>query len=71
MKESKRDAFKRLAQQRTIAVLERLRILGNCANTQLYEYIDEEVNKMFSAIRAELRATETKFKNSKRPEFEL
>lgn len=70
-KEAKRDAFKRLGGQRTSAVLERLRILGNCANTQLYEYSDEDVRKIFSAIRNELRSVEAKFKNSRKPEFEL
>jgi len=71
MKESKHDAFKRLGSQRTTAVLERLRILGNCANPQLYEYTDEEVRKMFKAVRNELRAVEGKFRNSRKPEFEL
>lgn len=71
MKESKHDAFRRLASQRTTAVLERLRILGNCANPQLYEYTEEEVRRVFRAIREELRAVETKFKNSRKPDFEL
>ena len=70
-KETKHDSFKRLGGQRTNAVLERLRILGNCANSQLYEYTDDDVRKIFSAIRGELRTVEAKFKNSKKPEFEL
>ena len=71
MKESKHDAFRRLASQRTTAILERLRILGNCANPQLYEYTDDEVQKIFRAIRTELRVVEAKFRNSRTPEFEL
>lgn len=71
MKESKHDAFRRLASQRTTAVLERLRVLGNCANSQLYEYTDDEVRKIFKAIKDEVRVVEAKFKNSRKPEFEL
>lgn len=69
--ESKRDAFRRLATQRTNAVLDRLRILGHCANPALYEYSEEDVRKMFRAIDAEVRAVKVKFRNSSRCEFEL
>lgn len=69
--ESKHDAFRRLATQRTNAVLERLRILGNCANPSLYEYTEEDVRKIFRAIRAEVKAIEAKFSNSRTPEFRL
>jgi len=69
--ESKRDAFRRLATQRTNAVLDRLRILGRCANRQNYEYDTEDVNKIFRAIEAELRGVKAKFRNSKHTEFSL
>ena len=69
--ESKRDAFRRLAIQRTNAVLERLRILGRCANRQSYEYDNEDVNKIFRTIEAELRDTRAKFKDSKQTKFTL
>jgi hypothetical protein len=69
--ERKRAAFKRLASQRTTAVLERLRILGNCSNRQLYDYTDEDVRKIFSAIAAEMKAVKGKFRNSTGPEFTL
>jgi len=41
--ETKRQRFQRLAEKRTNDVLERLRILGNCANRGQYEYTPEEV----------------------------
>lgn len=69
--ETKRDAFRRLATQRTNAVLERLRILGNCANPALYEYTQEDVKKIFRTIEAEVRAVKAKFSNSSTPEFRL
>lgn len=69
--ERKRAAFKRLASQRTTAVLERLRILGNCSNRQLYEYTDEDIRKIFSAIAAEMKAVKAKFGNATGSEFTL
>ena len=69
--ETKRDAFRRLATQRTNAVLERLRILGNCANPSLYEYSQEDVKKIFRAIESEVRTIKAKFSNSRLPEFRL
>jgi hypothetical protein len=69
--ESKSEAFKRLATRRTNAVLERLRILGHCANPQLYEYSEEDVRKIFRAIEKELRIVKTKFQNSTKSEFRL
>lgn len=69
--ESKREAFRRLATRRTSAVIERLRILGHCANPWQYEYSEEDVRKIFRAIDAELRAVKTKFRNSSKSEFQL
>jgi hypothetical protein len=69
--ESKNEAFKRLATRRTNAVLERLRILGHCANPQLYEYTEEDVKKIFRAIEKELRVVKMKFQNSAKSEFQL
>lgn len=50
--ESKYEKFRRIASNRTQKILESLRILGNCANTQTYEYSREEVEKIFKSIRA-------------------
>jgi len=70
-KESKRDRFRRLATQRTNAVLHRLQILSYCANPQLYDYSDEDVRKMFRAIESELRRAKTRFTNSSKSQFSL
>lgn len=70
-RESKRDAFTRLAERRTNAVLERIRVLGNCANPYAYEYTDDDVRKIFGAIEKELRATRVKFQAGTKREFKL
>ena len=70
-KESKRERFRRLATQRTNAVLHRLQVLGHCANPQLYDYSDEDVRKILRAIDSEVKTTKAKFVNSSRSDFEL
>lgn len=70
-KESKQQVFRRLATQRTNAVLHRLQILGHCANPQLYDYSEEDVRKIFRAIDSEVKAIKAKFSNSSRSEFQL
>lgn len=69
--EAKREAFQRLATKRTNEVLKRLRILGHCANPQLYQYTDGEVKKIFQAVDKELKVAKMKFQNSGKPEFRL
>lgn len=69
--ESKEEAFRRLATKRTNAVLERIRVLGHCANPQLYDYTQEDVKKIFQAIEKELRIVKVRFQNSSKSEFRL
>ncbi len=71
IKETKRDAFLRLAEKRTNAVLERIRVLSNCANPYAYEYGEEDVRKIFSAIEKELKAARAKFDQGNRRRFTL
>lgn len=61
----KKERFKKVAEQRTNKVLKMIELLGNCANTNNYEYTEEEVKKIFSAIDAQLNETKAKFKNIK------
>lgn len=69
--ESKRDAFRRLAEKRTNAVLERVRVLSNCANPYAYDYDEDDVNKIFRAIEQEVKTARTKFMNHRKREFRL
>ena len=71
MPRNKKEAFERLATQRTNAVLEKLRVLGNCANSQLYDYSEEDVRQIFTAIRGELKEIEASFNRKNRIEFKL
>lgn len=71
VRETKGEAFKRLASQRTNAVLEKLRILGNCANRNLYRYTDEDIRKIFAVIDTEVKRTKAKFTGTNKKRFEL
>lgn len=68
---TKRERFKRLAEQRTNAVLQKLKILGNCANRSAYEYTEEEINKIFSTIERMVRENKAKFHFPVRHQFKL
>lgn len=68
---SKRDRFKRLAEQRTNAVLHKLKVLGNCSNRSAYEYSEEEISKIFSTIEHAVRENKAKFHFPKHQKFKL
>ena len=70
-KETPELRFRRVAEARTNAVLDKLRILGNCANRQLYGYSDDEVNKIFSAIERRTREVKSRFQFSTNGRFKL
>ncbi|MEO0010165.1 MAG: hypothetical protein ABIK22_01690 [candidate division WOR-3 bacterium] len=69
--ETKEQRFKRVASRRTQKVLEALRILGNCANRAEYEYTEEDVRKIFSAIEKQLADVKARFRTPGRLKFEL
>ena len=63
---SKEEAFKKIAERRTIRVLDSLRLLGQCSNKRSYEYSEAQVQKIFREIRQAVRDAEQRFKTSKR-----
>lgn len=69
--ENRRERFKRLATARTNAVLQRLKVLGNCANKQAYEYSEEEIEKIFSTIDKYLKSMKSKFHFTREEKFKL
>ena len=49
-RETKREKFVRLAEARTNKIIDMLQLLGNCSNSSAYDYSQEDVDKIFSAI---------------------
>ena len=61
MIKSRRERFEDVAGKRVQNIIDKLELLGNCANRNNYEYNSEDVKKMFAAIRETLKRTEGKF----------
>jgi hypothetical protein len=71
--ESKHDKFKRLAAQRVTNALKKIELIGNLSSPG-YEYAQEEVDKIFSALQQTIDNTKAKFAKSRKEEtgkFEL
>ena len=69
--EHPRDRFKRLATARTNIVLKRLKVLGNCSNRNIYEYDEQDIDKIFFEIERKVKETKAKFHFPKKKEFKL
>lgn len=69
--ETAHDRFRRLATQRTNIILKRLKILGNCSNRQVYEYDEDDIDKIFSEIERKVKEIKAKFHFPKNREFKL
>lgn len=71
MTDKKREAFTRLAERRTNALLDRIRLLGNLSNPYAYSYGEDDVRLIFSTIDQELKAAKAKFHNHGKKRFTL
>lgn len=72
--ESKREKFVRLAEARTNKIIDTLQLLGNCANTSVYEYTQQDIDQIFNAIESEVREAKKKFskvENARNSKFSL
>jgi hypothetical protein len=61
----KEERFKRIASRRVQEILDKLRLLGNCANRGNYSYTDEQVRKIFSAVDDEWKKVKIEFNKGK------
>lgn len=71
MNENRSDRFKRLATRRTNAVLDKLRLLGNLSNKSNYDYTEEDLRKIFSAIDEDLKRVKARFSLTHKQRFTL
>ena len=62
--ETRREKFVRLAEARTNKIINMLQLLGNCSNTSAYDYTQQDVDRIFAAIDAEVREAKRKFNKS-------
>jgi len=69
--ETPEERFKRIAEARTNAVLNKLRILGNLSNKQRYKYTEKDIDKIFTAINKQLKEVRANFNYQKKERFKL
>ena len=62
--QTKEEKFKRLAELRVNAALDRIRLLGQLSNRGNYDYTDEQVEMIFKALHKALVETKSKFRES-------
>ena len=71
MNESRKERFQRLATKRVTRILNDLRLLGNLSNRSSYDYSDEEIQKIFTAIDGAKNHAKSKFSFTKKVKFQL
>ena len=69
--ETPEERFKRVAETRTNAVIDRLRLLGNCSNKRIYSYTEKDVEKIFSTINRQVREIRSKFNSLSKEKFKF
>ena len=60
-KSTRRKRFETVAARRTQKILEFLDSLSNCSNRSNYEFTEDDVKKIFSAIKERVKTTEAAF----------
>ena len=65
---SKRERFEKVATARVQKIIDMLGLLQNCANTNNYEYDDEDVELMFSEINRALKDARSAYSTVKNKE---
>jgi len=67
------ERFRKVASRRTQEILNKLRLLGNCANKANYYYSPEQVRKIFVTLDRQLKEARSKFdgSSSDKKEFSL
>jgi hypothetical protein len=59
--ETKAERFRRLAESRVTAILQKLDVLSNLSNKSQYEWTDGDIEDAFEAIRAKMQAVKSTF----------
>lgn len=60
-RDTDREKFKRLAEQRVTKVLKQIKLVGNLSNRSNYAYDDKDVRKIHRAIKSALDDMKARF----------
>jgi hypothetical protein len=69
--ETKEGRFKRVVQKRVQNTLDSLRRLSQCANKRMYQWDENQLDKIWTTIDKELESCKVSFKNADPEEFQL
>jgi len=59
--ETKNEKFKRLAEKRVNNVIKQLELIGNLSNSSAYDFEEKDIEKIFKAIKIEVKKAELQF----------
>ena len=69
--ETKRQKFVRLAERRTTKAVDAIANISSLSNTRSYEYNEDDVKKILSAIREACNQVQVAFKSKEKITFKL
>lgn len=69
--ENKKQRFIRVVEKRVQNILDSIRRLSQCSNRRMYEWEDEQLNKIWSAIDKELQKCKEGYKINREEVFKL
>ena len=58
---NRREKFVKLANSRVNKALKEIKLIGNLANKTYYEYTNADIDKMFNALKKEIRSSQDRF----------
>ena len=70
-KKSKRERFIKVVELRVNRILDDLDKLGKCSSRKNYDYSDEDVRKIFSAIERKVKEIKSMFQGNPKERFKL
>jgi hypothetical protein len=69
--ETKEERFKRVAEKRVQNIIEHLRKLSQCSNKKIYEWNDDQLNRIWDVLDKELERCKASFTNPHADLFKL
>ena len=61
---NRREKFVKLANSRVNKALKEIKLIGNLANKTYYEYSTADIDKMFNALKKEIRSSQDRFSSN-------
>ncbi len=69
--ESKNDKFKRLANKRVPAAIDKLELIKNLANTNNYDYTKKETDEIIKVLNKSINEIKQAFNNKQESKFRI